>query len=51
MLKALDLMVERSKGVRGLHAGNGVMEVGVVSQSHIIFLDSKQTPGVIKEEF
>ena len=27
------------------------MEVGVVSQLHIIFLDSKQTPGVIKEEF
>ena len=27
------------------------MEVGVVSELHIIFLDSKQAPGVIKDEF
>ena len=40
--------------MRGFNVGNSVMEVGAVSQLHIIFLiflDSKQSPGVIKEEF
>ena len=40
--------------MRGFHVANGVMEMGAVSQLHIIFLiflDSKQSPGVIKEEF
>ena len=51
MLNALGPMGEGSKGAGGLHVGNGLMEVGVVSKLHIIFLDSKQTPGVIEEEF
>lgn len=49
----------RSKGIRGngrvrigdLLVGNGLMEMGVMSQLHIIILDSKQTTGVIEEEF
>jgi len=37
--------------IKDLLVGNGLMEMGVMSQLHIIILDPKQTPGVIEEEF
>ena len=37
--------------IGGLLVDDGLMEMGVMSQLHIIILDSKQTTRVIEEEF